>query len=172
MNETNEQVLPFRPYRGSIPVVKDFDERHGKNSIIVEPFRVYEDGAKRDADLAVGPIIEPPEDDFDRLSIRLKYWETLVAQAVETFEETKRDFVSAAKGSSDWGHPPPDETEAVQRLEELKALIDGRRERLEAVRQELEATEEFQRRKLAADMRAENRGRAQEFINSVRAVEV
>ncbi len=172
MNETNEQVLPSRPYRGSIPVVKEFDERHGKNSIIVGGFRTYEDGARRDADFDMGPIIEPPEDDFERLSLRVKYWQTLVDEAVEVFEETKHNFISAAKGASDWGHSPPNETEAVKRLEELKAFIEGRRKRLEAVQSELEATEGFQRRKTRVAMTAENRGRAHEFANSIRQVQI
>ena len=172
MNKTNEQVLPFTPYGGMLEPVKEFDARHRRNSIVVGVYKTYEDGARRDADMAAGPMIEPPDNDFERLSIRLKYWETLVAEAVETFEKTKRDFLAAAKNSSNWGHPPPDKAEAMQRLDELKSLIDGRRERLEAVREELEATKGFQRRKRAAKQTAENRNNAQEIINTVQSFQV
>lgn len=172
MNDTNEAVLPLSPYKGSLAKVKEFDERHGKNSIIVAGYRTYEDGAQRDADMAIGPLIEPPEDDFERLTLRFKYWEELVTRAVKLFEQTKHDYLAAAKGRSVLGNPPPDEIEAVARLEEIKTLVEARRERLAPIRAQLEATEEFQRRKRAREMDAENRGRADDFMETVRGLQV
>lgn len=167
----SSEIKPYTPYRGGLENVKEFDRRHGECSVVVGGERLYPNGARRDVE-PLGVMIEPPESDFQCLKLKVRYWQTLVDEAVQVFYDAKRDLLQAAKGLSDRGFGPPELEEETTKLEQLQTIVKGRKRHLEEAKAELEKTPEAQRARQAEIQAAENRASCAEFIDVIKTFQV
>ena len=167
---TEDDILPNRPFRGGIKAVRDFDQQHGGSGIEVDGRIIYPDGAFRDPQ-PEGILADPPSDDFERLSIIVRFWQALTDDAVEEFDSIKRGVEMFSRDSARrYGPSDPDAT--IAKLERLKAIVEERRERLNAAKAKLENTEKYKERKKREDQESANQSEWSEFQRRVNEIEI
>ena len=151
-----------------------FEARHG--SCIQEPgggFVLFEDGAMSDPN-PLGPLIEPPTDEFECARRKLRYCELQVMEAVQRFDEKKRDLVSGARAHLKdrmSGPPPMQADEAATVLKALKDTVKGCQSKHAEARAEVERLkpEVFKERER---QNAENKSQNQALLDAVKGIEV
>lgn len=87
--------------------VRAFDTKHGKNSVL-NGWIYFEDGAVRENDL-LGRLIDPPEDEYEKLKNIIHYHRGRLAKAVSEFDQFNESLQMQ-------------ESVAPEQLDELKKL--------------------------------------------------
>lgn len=106
-------------HQGVTARVRAFDTENGRDCIRLGGMLVYSNGARRDPD-PLGPLIDPPDNDYERNRIVVQYWEERVRRARGAFQKLKRK----CQHDADDPELPVEDTEgAVQQLTTLRAEI-------------------------------------------------
>jgi hypothetical protein len=79
--------------------VRQFDTKHG-DSIVINGWLIFADGAKREAHNLQGSLMEPPKDPQDRETIKLLYQEEMLRRATENVQRKKQAVVQKTREKS------------------------------------------------------------------------
>jgi hypothetical protein len=172
MNAIEYEVLPSRlpPFGNSF--VQAFHTRHGERPVLIETWFLYESGARREQN-AMGALIEPPTNNYERLNIQIRFWKRLVDDAEKTFDQEKGTLMMMGNARARNSLIPlPVSGEAVQRLKALKDWVQARRERLAQAQAALAQTPEFKQREAWQQSEAEDRQRGMDFVQTIKAIEI
>ncbi|MBA3482129.1 MAG: hypothetical protein H0T51_09980 [Pirellulales bacterium] len=152
---------------------KEFHERHGGNSVTVDGWHLYANGARREVAL-VAALHEPPQDYPTRRKLVLKYYEVLLQQAAFAFEQLKNQLnqqLIASERTRNLPFPtfPPDEKE-LEELKALKAEADKRRKKLKKVQAQLddEKPEYLRQREQRSSEHQESVARVRDQLKQIR----
>jgi hypothetical protein len=141
--------------------VDEFDRRNGRGAVMYNDWFFYANGAMREL-MAIGVMIDPPEDDFQRLTNILRYHQARHAIAVREFDNLKNELLMA-------GHP---DGEAVDRLKKLQLVVGERNQAVNDARSKLAATEHGKQLERNRRTDAEYREQQNAFKNSVREIRI
>jgi hypothetical protein len=149
--------------------VAKFDNRHGA-FVVIGNWVIFADGAKRECN-PLGPLNEPPEDDWERAKIINQYWQHKLELAVEEFDLHKSSLLRMAKAHSRETFTPPPPEEALAKLTELKKKVMKLRVKANDAEAAVEEAvpENIKQR---AEEAEENRQRQQDFVNRLSKIEI
>jgi hypothetical protein len=103
-------------------IVTAFDKEQGGDSIKIESWRVYSNGAKRDINV-LGPLCPPPTNPIERCKLQMKYREECLRIATEEFQQLKGLLKHQATEAQRWAAAPtPPAPPSEQEIERLKKL--------------------------------------------------
>jgi hypothetical protein len=131
------QELRMRSFETPQMRVDRFDQRHGRDGLVINRQVVYSDGARRDV-LTLGAMEEPPSDPYELAKIQVAYHEELVRRASAQFKEWKRELECRAEEALRYANaktPPPAPNEAdLSKLKNLQNTVQEHRRRLQKIR--------------------------------------
>jgi hypothetical protein len=152
--------------------VKEFDVRHGEDSVVFNVgWLLFGNGAMREIN-PMGPLIEPPEDNYKRAKLVVRYHEIKLNLAAEEFNLLKHNLKLHAKvGLKERFCPPPPPQEEIERLKQLKKKVQKWQRKLEKSHKELENSKPAQL--VERDKTNEGNRRANEdLLGEVERIEV
>lgn len=141
--------------------IRAFDQRNGGNAVLFNGWFYYPNGATRDGE-PLGPLIDPSENEYERLTQILTYHKGRLVQAVRKFDALKEELVMSAF---------PD-GEALDRLKQLQTVVGERNEAVNAAKAQLDATDEGKQRERRRKQEAENQAQQAAFKASVNAIRI
>lgn len=136
--------------------IEDFDKQNGGASIVFNEWVYYANGANRDI-WPHGALIDPPKDDYKRLSNIVCYHQGRLNQAVSDFDNFKEQLMMS-------GHP---DASRLDQLRSLQAVVGERNAALVEAKRQLGETAEAQRRECYRQTEAESQARTAEFRKTV-----
>jgi hypothetical protein len=110
--------------------IANFDKRNGGRPVFFNNWYYYANGAQREG-WALGVLIEPPDDEYQRLANILKYHEARQAIAVREFDNLKEELAMS-------GCPQP---EGLDQLRQLRLIVGQRNQAVNDAKTRLEGTE-------------------------------
>jgi hypothetical protein len=152
--------------------IKEFDIRHGDNPVCLNSaWLLFEDGAKRETN-PLGPLVEPPEDSWQRSQAVARYWEVKTQLAVEEFNNLRQNLLAHCKtmAGQKISAPPPSEQE-LARLITLKKKVHKYQRQLHEALENVEASKP-EGLKQKEEMYEENRQANLAYLNRVSEIEV
>lgn len=141
--------------------IKAFDQRNGGNPVAFNGWFYYLNGALRETE-PLGALLDPPEDEYARLTNIVSYHKGRLAQAVRQFDACKESLMFSP-------YPQP---ESLDQLKQLQAVVGERNAAVQQATQNLAATEEGQRRERNRQFDAEQRQAQASFKDDVRAIRI
>jgi hypothetical protein len=158
--------------------VAEFDEVNGNDCIEIGDMLVFSNGACRDRD-PLGQLIDPPNNEYERCRQVVRYWETRMQRAKDSFDGLKEHVVTQSKAALAERHAPEpvaDAAQTVERLTELKAEVKSCHFQLQKARKALEVSEPNARHAQAArslnERSAINRQRNGELLSAVQKIKI
>jgi len=139
-----------------------FDRRNGGNPVQWGGWFFYLNGAQRDTD-PLGPLIDPPSDEYDLLTNILSYHKARLRRAVQEFDAFKEQALHSDNSC---------EKETLAALNELKDTVSAMNEACVEAQKNLDNTPQRQRRAAILQSAAEQTQRQKEFRDSVRAIRI
>ena len=140
--------------------IKEFHLRHGGDCVGDGHNFFYPNGAYREV-MPEGALVDPPEDEWERLQNIRSFHKGKLAKAIHEFEDFRESIT----------HAFPDKA-SMSELKRLQAVVGEKQAAFDAASKALENTQHGKRlaeRKLQA---AENAQRQSEWASSVRAVRI
>jgi len=122
--------------------VEKFDIENGMDAILVDggAWLLFSNGARREVS-PIGALVDPPANLYERARLIVKYHQTKLGLAVQEFNHVKLEYVRYAKVAMSQGPNCPladDKTEAVTKLNKLKAKVRVCQAHLDEAHQNLE----------------------------------
>lgn len=141
--------------------VREFDRLHGTPAQLND-WLYFPDGATREVN-PQGALIDPPQNDFERLQNVYRYHQARLAEAVRQFTNLKE---ALALGSA-----IPDFS-GLDELKRLQAKVQELNVEVERAKAAIAATPEGQRREEHRNRLAAEKSRQAEFKESLKAIRV
>lgn len=141
--------------------VRDFDQRNGGNPVSFKERLYYANGAQRDSD-PLGALIDPPADEYARLSNILRYHQGRCAAAVREFDHLKEELEAS-------GCPQP---EGLDQLRRLQAIVSERNQAVNAAKARLEETGTGQRLQASRRIDAEIKQEMDDYREALRQIRI
>lgn len=118
--------------------LEQFDIKHGSDSIRIDGWYVYSDGAMREVN-PYGALHEPPGNTYECWKIKVQYREELFQRAVQKFYDTRDSFLEMAKARLRNGDPAVSPKVVAAQLAELQAEVKKHDKNLSIAKMRLEA---------------------------------
>jgi hypothetical protein len=116
---------------------KAFDEKHGKDGIVIGELLQFSDGARRTL-AEIPEYYEPPRDKYELAELHLQYEEAVLERRVKEFNEFRDQLISAATASRREKNYPfknrrmPELKELLKKVREAQARVKTAEEALGA----------------------------------------
>jgi len=163
MNENpmlhNAEVL--NPTSNAAAIAR-FDKRQGGNGVRHNEWMIYPNGAMRETGSPWGALIEPPEDNYQRLSNIVLYYQARLANAVKQFDDLKH-LLMMGDGSN---------PEGLDQLRQFREAVSVANAAVENAKQALAATPKGKQLEANRQYDAELRQRQQSFKDKIKAVRI
>ncbi len=158
-------------YGGINQRIAAFDAQHG-DSVHEEGWILFADGAAREAN-PMGPLLEPPRDDWPRLKRILHYHEILLQRAVNAFNEQRHNLTLLAKNNLNLQNcgPAPNIAEATSELKQLQKQVKAHRKAYAAALAAVEAAKPARLKELE-EQNASNRAANEALLEALKGIEV
>jgi len=141
--------------------IDEFHARNGGDCVQFGEWIFYPNGASRELD-PMGALIDPPKDDFERLSNALAYHRTRLAKAVKAFDSFKEQLA----------HQPCGNGEEISRLKELQRIVGERSKAMDEAKTALENTTIGRMRKGAREADQERMVEQAEWQGKLREIRI
>lgn len=141
--------------------IEAFDKRNGGHAVLRGEWFYYSNGAIRERDL-LGALIDPPEDEFQRLTNILHFHEARHAEAVRAFDNWQERLLMS-------GEPDRD---ALDELRRLRDVVGERNEDVNQAKAALAGTERSKRLAAGRRLDAEMQQQRRDFKDEVRAIKI
>ncbi|MBI2807926.1 MAG: hypothetical protein HYX68_23325 [Planctomycetes bacterium] len=151
--------------------VEAFYAAHG-DPVLIDNRRYFADGAQCSRDGFV--FLEPPGDDFERLTLSRKYWTEKLRRVRHDFERVKHALTGGRAVNSTTLNTPNLPTDGVAALRHLQAFARYFQGELRRIESEIEATPRMiaHRRNVEAQQQSEREAQRQqaELVATVNAI--
>jgi hypothetical protein len=147
--------------------IASFHQRHGGECYLDGGFYWYEDGAYRDED-PMGVLSEPPDPSTEDgecslLERKLRFYRAKFKKAVKQFESLRESLSCSV---------PADEEAALEKLEELRQIVEVRQEEVRRAEDKLDNSSIGVTRRGVREFQAKESARYDEWRSKLRSVRI